>query len=57
MKKEGREDELLKSLESLIDIINFNSFHYTLLKFYKKIKKLDIYEDKLHNAIKIRKIY
>lgn len=56
MKNEGREKELLKKLDELIPEVNFNSFHYELLAFYKKIKRTNFDNQILIDAINKRKI-
>ena len=56
MKNEKKEQEFIKRLDDLISEVNFNSFHYELLGFYKKIKRTDFDNKILINAINKRKI-
>ena len=56
MKSEGLEKKLFEILDELIPNINFNSFHYELLGFYKKIKRVGFDEQILWDEINKRKI-
>jgi len=48
--KESEKEELLKILDSLIDQLHFNSYHYNLMKFYQK-KKIPFDKERLMKAI------
>jgi hypothetical protein len=51
MKTIGDKREFLFLLDNMVDEIHFNSYHYNLKMFYKKIKrKYD--EDKINLAIR-----
>lgn len=56
MKQEGMEKEYFDKLDSLATYINFNSFHYQLLRFYKKNRKKNFDETFLVKEIEKRKV-
>ncbi len=48
---ESGKNEFLRTLEELINEAHFNSFHYNLIKFYKK-NRLAFDEKRIHQKIK-----
>ena len=56
MKQVGREKDFMNALDALIHITSHNSFHYSLLKFYKSINRTDFDYDNLQSEIDSRKL-
>ena len=57
MSNDGKEEDFFAKLDSLANYINFNSYHYQLLRFYKKVKRKDFDETFLWKEIEKRKVF
>ena len=57
MCNEGLEEEFFERLDSLATDVNFNSYHYQLMRFYKKLKRKDFDENFLWKEIEKRKVF
>ena len=57
MCNEGKEKDFFTKLDELVKDINFNSYHYNLLGFYKKIKRKDFDETLLVREIIKRRVF
>ncbi|MCL2017541.1 MAG: RNA-directed DNA polymerase [Alphaproteobacteria bacterium] len=56
IQEKGQEKQFFAVLDKMIISVNHNSFHYSLLRFYKSIKRKDFDYENLQNEIDKRKL-